>query len=127
MYASKTPHDLNHDPLPYVWNGHHPTARKRDDCRTTFRVSPDYERDPRPEFDHVQHNEPNPALIELRANLTKGGAANARAIIRIRLKSLEWAMAEHENGWQRFTPETVAHIDHARRVLMRLANLAVQS
>ena len=111
-YASKTPRDLNHDPLPYVWNGHHPTARKRDDCRTTFRVSPDYEYDPRPEFNHVQHNEPNPILGIWRA--TTDGDMRGWGV---------WlALAAHDMiAHGTATPE---QIDHARRVLERLASLA---
>lgn len=123
IFSSKTPRDLNRDPLPYVWNGHFPTARKRDDCRTTFRVSPDYERDPRPEFDHTQHNEPNPILsFILRDAVEQDAAENppiidladtARYVLEMGLEAGEYDEAH--------TPE---QIDHARRVLTRLANLA---
>lgn len=77
----------------------------------------------RPEYNRPQNNPTNPGLTELRKHLKEGGPKNAGPIIRIRLKSLEWAMEEHLTGWQRFTPETLSLIEHTRKVLTRLASL----
>lgn len=116
MFASKTPSDLNHDPEP--WEDPHGDNRHGPygGWSSTW--------NPRPEFDPVQHNEPNPALLELRENLAEAGSVNAKPVISIRLMSLKWAEEEHNTGWQRFTPETLAHITHARKVLTRLARLS---
>lgn len=73
---------------------------------------------------YSQTNPTNPALLRLRRNLLDAGKANARPIIGIRLKSLQWAMTEHRDGWQHFTPMTVAQTEHAIRVLTRLAALS---
>ena len=118
IFSSKTPRDLNRDPLPYVWNGHFPTARKRDDCRTTFRVSPDYERDPRPEFDHTQHNEPNPILVDLRHN-GEPDEGRAHYAADLALGGESWRY------WMKRVPQS--QIDHAYRVLTRLANLTKEN
>jgi len=108
QYASKTPRDLNHDPLPYVtragnryedgiWYGHDMFRRYLD---------------PRPEFDHVQHNAPNPLLLDMREFWP--------VIVG------DW-LAALDDPWftdgvpQEFGSVTEDHIDHARRVLSRLA------
>jgi len=91
MYASREP--INTDPSPYAeWAG-----------EIVF--------DPRPEFDHVQHNEPNPILIAFRKDARMHGLAEALAY--------DWP--DHWMWFQDYTDEMVTH---ARRVLTRLANLA---
>lgn len=114
IYASKTPRDLNHDPKPMI----DPFSGVR------FSVADEllgYEYHPRPEFDHVQHNEPNPILVNARGDaISVYGSQRAAAE----------AYLDHIN--ERSTVRTAAaglgvyrlpHIDHARRVLTRLANL----
>jgi hypothetical protein len=65
---------------------------------------------PRPEFDHAQHNEPNPILVEVRRDFPKEG------------ESYDWwAWAVSSAPDPSWTPE---QIDHARRVLTRLATLS---
>lgn len=94
MYASKTPRDLNHDPRPY--RNDHNEARVKHYIIGQERQG--WIHDPRPEFDHVQHNEPNPILVAHR--LDRGA-----------------------NIYYAHLPEypTEAHIKHAHRVLTRLA------
>jgi hypothetical protein len=99
IYASRTPRDLNHDPKPYTdESGRHATGYFSRDCR------------PHPEFDHVQHNEPNPILVSFRANDQHPDAQ--RWADSLRQPSL--------SSWHNASPD---HIEHARRVLERLAYL----
>jgi len=62
QFASKTPRDLNHDFLPYIndcpdmWN------RYPDEYTANYFSGGVYRFDPRPEFDHVQHNPTNTIL-----------------------------------------------------------------
>lgn len=112
MFASKTPRDLNHDPMPWV-------------AKPQFRPeigSPNHHvgsvecatwcvKEPRPEFDHVQHNKPNRILALLRS---------------IDAECDEYAawvrdFNQHPGFWTR--TYTQAEIDHARRVLTRLARI----
>ena len=101
QFASKTPRDLNHDPHPYRYaNG---------DRRVAPEVDPDdpTTRDPRPEYDHPQHNEPNPILVRLRVERSDpAGFVKSGDLSRMDIDISD------------ATPE---HIDHARRVLSRLA------
>lgn len=123
IFSSKTPRDLNQDPLPFVWSGHDPAARKQDRCRTKHYASPDYLHDPRPEFDHVQHNAPNPILLAFRALGEKHGMAPDE----VRNLAGNWVKRatyyeHHANIPSRAASK--AQRDHARRVLTRLAALA---
>ena len=92
MFASKTPRDLNHDPLPYLYASTDYTARfSHNNLGYPYASSAIY--DPRPEFDHVQHNEPNPILIAFReqrpvTTATKDAYLHARRVLR-RLGALE--------------------------------------
>ncbi|MBN9176087.1 MAG: hypothetical protein J0I43_01775 [Microbacterium sp.] len=66
MFASKTPRDLNHDAHPWAH-----TACGYEWCddfggRFSFNNGTGNEFSPRREFDHVQHNEPNPILVRFR-------------------------------------------------------------
>ncbi len=65
----------------------------------------------------------NPALAEIRKHVLDGGVKNAPVIFRIRAKSLEWALNDHETGWMRFTRETESYIRHAIKVLNRLSRI----
>lgn len=102
QFSSKTPRDLNHDPQPYIglygdhvnaaaarWEGGRPHA-------------------PRPEFDHPQHNEPNPILVSFRANDQNPDPA----------QWAEWLRLPSLGPWHYARRD---HIDHARRVFLRLA------
>jgi hypothetical protein len=120
IFASKTPRDLNHDREPYV-DGHLDTAgfgRRFSEPYST----PDHcqacgtRYDPRPEFDHVQHNPPNPILVWLRAIWDDPKCGTHAEIVDYMLndpRMIDPRMHEH----------TPARIDHARRVLTRLARL----
>jgi hypothetical protein len=67
------------------------------------------EHDPRPEFDHVQHNKPNPILLATRDYAAHSGDLRAEAY------AVLGALGAWPQGltW-RATPDQV---DHARRVL----------
>jgi len=101
MFASKTPRDLNHDPMPW----RHPALFHR-------HAEPGFGAvySPRPEFDHVQHNEPNPFLVEARQ------AADPIAFLTEALTPLSRAFQPRDwSDW---------HAHHASRVLTRLARFA---
>lgn len=62
MFASKTPRDLSHDPVPWVYSdGSRTNYPEPWEMNLTF--------NPRPEFDHVQHNPPNRLLTLWRSGL----------------------------------------------------------
>ena len=123
QYASKTPRDLNHDPFPYQ-------STQSAEIGLDYRVNeasliarPEqrqaYKLDPRPEFDHVQHNEPNPILLAFRRDVADVFVAeqfNVAAIAR------SWIDGDALELFADMYPNEV--LDHARRVLTRLANLA---
>lgn len=71
---------------------------------------------PRPEFDHHRHNQPNPILVAVRENWIDG---DSFAVIAENMKDAE-ALFE---AFPHVTPEV---IDHARKVLTRLAGAAPQ-
>jgi len=107
MYASKTPCDLNHDPYPWrVVLGAWANTR----CAVHL---PESEHDPRPEFDHHQHNNPNPILLEFRRNYT-GGRHDWLTLFLDRL-------TPGDGFYVRSREHPPQQIDHARRVLTRLA------
>ena len=111
MFASKTPRDLNHDPLPYLYASTDYTARfSHNNLGYPYASSAIY--DPRPEFDHVQHNEPNPILVEFREESEALG----------RMHPADWARTCSREFWGKEVSRDMLH--HARRVLTRLANLA---
>lgn len=99
--SSKTPRDLNHDPYGYV-------CTEGPSCRHSRKLAPTTRWSPRPEFDHVQHNEPNPILVEFRATLRN---YNDKALCLAHyIEYVDGAVY----GW------APAHIDHARKVFIRL-------
>lgn len=110
MFASKTPSDLNHDRLPYegISGGRGMAPYVDQGVRARYT--------PRPEFDHVQHNEPNPFLSAFRLD--------------VQLQSPVLSTARCAQLWlkhdifTRIDPAAKkAHVDHARVVLARLAGL----
>lgn len=121
-YTSKTPRDLNHDPLPYVM---YANDRRTDVRSAEWGMQSDGEveyvrsLDPRPEFDHAQHNEPNPILLAFRQDVADVFVAeqfNVAAIAR------SWIDGDALELFADMYPNEV--LDHARRVLERLANLS---
>lgn len=123
MFASKTPRDLNSDPTPYVIKGENNTWRETVSQGEFFIANADVYApritarfDPRPEFDHVQHNEPNPILVEFRRvhNLPHLTAAGAPWLARHWI--LNWHI--HREGHD---DASDAQIEHAHRVLTRIA------
>ena len=122
MFASKTPRDLNHDPYPNVWDGHTEFNQMRADTHRFRKGAPgirigtmNYRSRPRPEFDHIQHNEPNPILVTFRKSLQEDlpftNPGNWAANL---------AKPPYPDSWYYASPE---QIDHARRVLTRLAQI----
>lgn len=114
VFASKTPRDLNHDPAPFVF--------PETGMRSAAEFGPYI---PRPEFDHAQHNEPNPVLVAFREHVevvspNKGDWANVPNL------AGEW-LEHFSHYWEGFRGGRIArvgHRTHARRVLTRLANLS---
>ena len=139
MFASKTPRDLNHDPKPHLlvdWvdeSGVHYYRSGRVDLSTWPVVH-----DPRPEFDHVQHNEPNPILVAFREDKDNGPAGYViesgtkrhpfgRRPSRIEHWLLQLDGAEFDPVLTRIglgVSATSAHVIHARKVLQRLVALS---
>ena len=112
IFSSKTPRDLNRDPEPFL------------DERGSRWISPvtfqprTFTYSPRPEFDHVQHNEPNPILVDLRHN-GEPDEGRAHYAADLALGGESWRY------WMKRVPQS--RIDHARRVLTRLANLTKEN
>lgn len=115
MFASKTPRDLNHDPEPWV---------APDGTRRVFsHVEIGIKRfDPRPEFDHVQHNEPNPILVDFRDYAKEHGDSAALARHWTRDDQQWWDVTRSTRLISVDEPVgTPEQEDHARKVLTRLA------
>ena len=111
MFASKTPRDLT---------SHAATICGR--CDAEFAEDGIYSEDEHRDYHQpAQHNEPNPILCGMREDVDEftkdcGGA---------------YSLSDHAKFWLRCLPDqeeqdlaTPEQIDHARRVLARLANLA---
>ena len=114
MYASKTPRDLNPHGVIMTGAGTPPLCscgwqgRRLDGPTLADHIA---------EFDHVQHNEPNPILVAFRRDADE------------MKRERGWTVARTALSWDRdaFDPFVdmydLAVLDHARRVLERLANL----
>lgn len=107
MYASKTPRDLNRDPEPWVIDMGIVLGTIRSEVEWTGDEFADSYRNPRPEYDAVQHNEPNLLLGVARRAHEDGHLSDF-----IEGFLGDGAMTGHPM------------IDHARKVLSRLAALA---
>lgn len=110
MFASKTPRDLNRDPKPMI----DPFSGRR---VAVADESLGWHFIPRPEFDHVQHNEPNPILVDFR-ELNKATGNDLRTDAYLYLSDLL-------DNWE---PHERDHWNHAIDVLgkfIRVKNLAV--
>ena len=112
MFASKTPRDLNHDPLPYLYASTDYTARfSHNNLGYPYASSAIY--DPRPEFDHVQHNEPNPILTWFRAVIEDPKCGEFDQVV-------DDFLIYHIKGHGK-------QEHHARKVLTRLANITKEN
>lgn len=110
LYSSKTPRDLNYDPQPF-----RDERGNRWILPVTFQPRT-FTHDPRPEFDHAQHNEPNPIILDFRDMV---------GIAQLWLEAIE---GPEGDAFLAGTPKEFGridadHITHARKVLTRLANL----
>lgn len=117
IYASMTPRYVNHDPEP--WLGRVIGMRARDSLIGRLNHPENWDYHPRPEFNHVQHNEPNPILLAFRQDVADVFVAeqfNVEAIAR------SWIDGDALELFADMYPNEV--LDHARRVLERLAGLA---
>lgn len=121
MFASKSPRDLNHDPEP--WQGGVMGGRASDELmrrREAMTFQTGWHYNPRPEFDHVQHNAPNPILTYARQYLNReGDKAYMYGVWRDALLF----RGPFSEDVKMLTP-TSELMAHARRVLGRLASLA---
>lgn len=117
IFASKAPRDLNSDPKPLVCgyitrDDRHP-AGTGGLCGATH--------NPRAEYDHAQHNEPNPILRGARLDAASvygsQGAAAQAYLDHINERGTVRTAAAGLGVW------TLDHIDHARRVLTRLISV----
>jgi len=123
---------FNTDPKPYLmWlrdgRAAHPVkrfARKEDAVAELAKYGGDpaggaVQTAPRDEFNHSPKNPVNPALIELRDNIARQPEHVASWVSLYEL-TLEWEQASvGKSSWRNYTPETLAYIDHALRVIRK--------
>lgn len=109
MFASKTPRDLNHDPNPWVVHTPEGYADRRYPVPRSYH---EMEYAPRPEFDHVQHNAPNPILVWHRKTTRPGMTAEASRYVLD-----HWAATIGALPGLGIIEYTAEHEAHARRVL----------
>lgn len=118
IYSSGKHDKLTADPWPI--QGYWPDGGKggRYAYPFTFQDVREFRREPRPEFDRPLTNPVNPVLVSFREdmlNARMGQEENQR-------DDYEWLIGpDWENYWQEHV--TAEQIDHARRVLERLARL----
>ena len=122
IFASKTPRDLNPHGVIMTSAGTLPLCscgwqRRRLDGPTLA--------DHIAEFDHVQHNEPNLILVDVRRYVEERSRMNQPKGWS-RVLGIFSAAADYGHfvtgDWEEITSPEM--LDHARRVLTRLANLA---
>jgi hypothetical protein len=118
MFSSKTPRDLNHDDAPWLGDPGHTNTPNRYGSREVGESAPFWDEvtyEPRPEFDHVQHNPPNWLLIEFR---------EFHGVASLWLEALEVPDFITETAKAYGEEIHTEHVDHATRVLTRLAHLS---
>jgi len=107
----------NHDPYPFVWKGHSEINQMRTDTDVFRKGAPyalaRYHHRPRPEFAVLD----NPILAELR-RFTSTGLATPREAMELILSLVR------RRRWEKLPAASWSQIDHARRVLQKLAALA---
>lgn len=110
MFASKTPSEPRREYMECA-HGDYPQDDGLDYCmcRAVWIEHP-----------HVQHNEPNPILVEFRATGESQGA-------RIWREALDRPWLYPAYGEDLANPWTLAQIEHARKVLTRLARLDTEA
>jgi hypothetical protein len=85
------------------------------DVQFDWRVVEFHDADPRPEFDHEQHNEPNPILTLFR----DADNSDRRGLAAMWVDDI----AEWNRQGEMGIDTTPDQVEHARRVLTRFANL----
>lgn len=116
MFASKTPRDLNRDATPWEVDddGGYTAYGSREDAIADGFTEVRW--DPQPEFDHVQHNEPNLILSEFR-ELNKATGNDLRTDAYLYLSDLLDNWETHDlNRWN--------HAVDVLGKLIRVKNLA---
>ena len=117
IFSSRSPRDLNHDPEP--WAGWDSLAGGERRSSGLFGYA---SHDPRPEYDHVQHNEPNPILLYLREAMTRPGSEGL--VLAYVAEEQLYSIREAEQFGAMATygfDVTLQQLAHARLVLKRLA------
>lgn len=113
QYASKSPRDLNHDPMPWDYIGDGYAARFAHNSPGHV-YARDAVYDPRPEFDHAQHNEPNPILVGFREEVSQWHFVGLSDLAQ---NWVDWADSVG------MSYDGDAEVEHARKVLTRLSRL----
>ena len=123
MFSSKTPRDLNHDRYPWRYLPPYGSEVREQRFKTLvdglhFAQGTHVTHSPRPEFDHVQHNPPNPILTDYRLDVkhTTWRKLDPRDWLTDVLNDPTWSISGH--------PWSDAEVAHARAVLTRLARLS---
>ncbi|QDK01374.1 hypothetical protein SEA_WATERT_105 [Microbacterium phage WaterT] len=108
MFSSREP--FNDDPEPYVdqWN----IDRSTDGDPAGYDFDVEFQHDPRPEYNRPQHNPTNPVLLKLRSIPGDWKAIWVEGFLNADAEAYNWP------NW------TSMEIQHAYRVLTRLANLS---
>lgn len=116
MFASKTPRDLNRDPRPLSTIG---TGRR---VAVGSNYAGETVPNPRPEYDHPQHNEPNPILVKLREQRPAFTGPHAEVHAFDNANGAAWVEAGEPDD----TPGSQwdAYERHAYRIIERLAALS---
>lgn len=118
MFASNTPRDLNRDPRPLSTIG---TGRR---VAVGSNFAGETVPNPRPEYDHPQHNEPNRILIAFRL-IDAGRNEYADWLSDFDERPAFWTRG-HDEPTALYPQYTPAELHHARRVLARLARFTEQ-
>lgn len=107
IFSSHVPKRLNRDPKPYV----SPRGVRYAEGDLYFGEG-ELAYDPRPEFEHDQHNPANPILAAVRAEVIRAYGGDLAAWFRSSIwPDIPYRYLAHHQG----------HVDHARPVLARIA------